>query len=376
MPVALAGVAVIFAALIALLIYYGAEALGKVIKSWTPDIHFPYIGSLKTIVSGVVDAGVDFVRTIMLPIVHPLVQLLHVLAGWIARIIGGLVSLAELAAVRVVQLVLHVIPAMIARLIGYTVALVAAARAELFAALRALRADVRGWLRDLRGWVRVLVAAAVTALVARVHALRLAVHAWLDDLRSWVVQRIAAAVAALSADLDKLRGWTAQRIAGVESDLSAAVRAVEGDIAAAAADVTHTVEVDLVRPLEGAWQGMAADVAALEGVIATDFPDLSSLLRDLDLSKLIDLLGVSGLSLVMSRVLARYLRECGVPTCRNTAGWAKDLQDLLSLIGDAGLLAFFVAMVTDPKGTASEVDDVLGGLARPFVGSVRDLLGV
>src|SRR6266568_1039126 len=204
-----------------------------------------------------------------------------------------------------------------------------------------------------------IVSGVVLSAAAIQHTVLHIIPAKLAELRDWARALVA---------------WTVQRILGVEHDLNLAVRAVEADIARAEAAAVHTVEVDLVRPLEATWDGVAADVSALEATIATDFGDIGALLRSLDLSKLVDLLGVSGLSLVMSRILARYLRECGIPTCRNTAGWAKELQDLLGLIGDAGLLGLFTSMILEPQATAHTVDELLGALARPFVGEIRQLV--
>jgi hypothetical protein len=374
--VAVAPILAVMVALLAILVYYGAEWLGKVVVRFTPDIHIPAIGNLRDLVRVAVDAGIDIVRGVLKPVVQPVVDLIVGIGAWCVKVLYGGLRIGHAATVAIHRLFTVIIPREIDRLQHWAAAQLAALETALGTRIHQLRADLGNDIRGVRAWVTAGLAALETALGTRIHQLRADLGNDLGDLRAWARDLVGSSVAAVAAELDRLRGWTAQQLAGVETDLSHAVTGLEADIAAGVKQAIHAVDVDMVRPLEGVWEGLGDDVHALEGVIASDFPDIGSLLRDLDLSKLIDLLGVSGLSLVMSRVLARYLRECGIPTCRNTAGWAKALSDLLDALGDASLLALFAAMITEPEQTAHTVDDLLGGLARPFIGEVRQLIGV
>ncbi len=369
------GVAPALGALLAILLLYGLYRVRDVFAHFVPDVTI--LGhNLRSLFVGAATDAIDVVRSLLDRFTRPIVIFFRAVGAFGFLILGGIVSGVVLSAAAIQHTVLHIIPAKLAELRDWARALVARAVHDLVGWVNVIRSNLWDGIHAARHLARALVSAAEARLLQTVNVMRAGVWAGIHAAEDAARQMVAGLAAQVAHELTALRAWTVQRILGVEHDLNLAVRAVEADIARAEAAAVHTVEVDLVRPLEATWDGVAADVSALEATIATDFGDIGALLRSLDLSKLVDLLGVSGLSLVMSRILARYLRECGIPTCRNTAGWAKELQDLLGLIGDAGLLGLFTSMILEPQATAHTVDELLGALARPFVGEIRQLVGV
>jgi hypothetical protein len=113
-----------------------------------------------------------------------------------------------------------------------------------------------------------------------------------------------------------------------------------------------------VDAAEGALTDVVAGVRAIAGANVTD------------------LAGVGALAGATALTLTRFLRECGIPNCRNLGKVGRDLQGLFAFAEDGALLGLLAAMITDPAGTATEVENVLGPVARGAVTATRETIGV
>lgn len=388
--VIVAPIVVVMVAMLCLLIYYGADQLGKVIIAWTPDISIPHVANLRDIVRTVVHFGVGIVRDITKPFTDPIVDFMRGTALWVLKIVyGGLAGVYD-AAVALHRLATVVIPNRLDALRDWAIRHLVALEVSLGARIHELRDWTTGRLGDLRTWAAAAIAAAVVAVGTRVHELRDDVLGRLASLRDWVTALVAAEIAAVGARIHELRDWTAQRVLGVEADMAAAVRAVEHDIVAGlhtaedfAAAAAHAAERAAILSIEVTATSATAVVDGLIidelddllGAIATDFPDIRAALGKIDLSKVGELAGVLSITGAISLAMTRYLRECGIPNCRNLGSYGRYLQDLLALVGAGSLFAALAELVQDPEGAARATVDALDDVLDAGVGVVRDLIG-
>lgn len=160
---------------------------------------------------------------------------------------------------------------------------------------------------------------------------------------------------------------------GEVNALAAQVPAIAASVATAVIGITATDIDNVIAP---DLTGIIDDAEGVIGAIASDFPDIGSLLKSVDLTKVTDVAGELGLSVALSRVAARYLRECGIPNCRNLSKFGRDLQALFGVVEDGALFALLAALITDPADTVQPLHDFLAPIAGDAIGATRDLVGV
>ena len=133
---------------------------------------------------------------------------------------------------------------------------------------------------------------------------------------------------------------------------------------------------DLGKVAAAEWVKITDDVAALEGVIATDLPDIAALARAIPRAIPRELADVIAGGLAIDALAIRYLRECGIPNCKNLHGFGKDLQGLFKLAEGAAFLGFLAYIITDPDGATRETEQVAGAILSDTIDGVRHLIGV
>lgn len=383
--------AAVAAALIALLLLYGASYVAKLVAHLIPT-GLPLIGSklrnaVETAASAAVHAVASWLDAAVSPIetaltapfyvFHTCIDLLFSVSRQLQRAVEWLHS------VRLPQ-----ITAWVAWKIGQ--------------ALTAI--DTR--IGQVADWVTWKIGQAVSAIDARI-----------GQVTDWVAWKITGAVAGVEADLASGIG-TVERdltraVAGVEADLAAvaageahalaaAISGVEADLSATARQLTSYVDqraaaalaaaetyattaagqavgalvTDVDNLLEPVAAGVIDDLDTLAGTLATDFPDVSQLLREVDLSRLAGMAGALTGSLAIARVLTRLAEDCTVPNCRNLGKFGRELQALLGVVEGAGFLAFLTAMITEPEPTAHAIESAIGTVARDTAHGIADLIGV
>lgn len=189
---------------------------------------------------------------------------------------------------------------------------------------------------------------------------------------------------AVEADLSTLRdtmysalGLVAQ---GLEADLvNLDVRLtalIEQYAAAAERDAIHLVDVASSAALTTVWPDLVTDV---DGILAevpdilTDIrTDLASIPRAIPTGLLDALVGLGAISVP----LLRYLKECGVPMCRDLHGLMDLLGDLADVATDAALLGLIAESVHDPRAAAHELSTVAGPLVRDAQSLITSLIGL
>jgi hypothetical protein len=369
MPVVAVGaIAAVIAALMALLLLYGSAALTKMVANLIPNWHIPGLGNIRGFALGAANAA------------------LHTIAGWLDSAVG--------LAAHWILAPWHILNQLFAKVIAAEHALYHAILAvRHLAGVLYARATALAYrlARDAQGFARALFAAAelaaralfaqamatITRLINDVIGL---VHAVLATAQAYALglfNSAAALVFRLVTDVERFASALfAQAIAHAEARFAQAIAHAEAVARSAAAAAIGILTTDIAHAVHIPWVQITDEVKALEGVIATDLPDLGALVRAIPRAVPLDIATTLAGVLAIDRVAIKYLEECGIPNCKNLGGLGKDLLKLLELVGGAGLLAYLAAMVHDPGGTADETDRVLSGLVQDTVTGFRDLIGV
>lgn len=206
-------------------------------------------------------------------------------------------------------------------------------------------------------------AAAIDASAqAGISALATFVVSELANLRTWVTGLVGTAVSGLETD-----------IVTAEQRLEALIQAYA---AAAVKDaITITDEASAVA-LTDIWPHLVTDVDALLDAIPKTLidirDDIAAIPRTIP-GSLLDALSALG---VLAIPLLRYLRECGVPMCRDLHGLSDLFGDLNSVATDAALLGLLVEAARNPHAAADTILSVIGPVAHGAASATKDLLGV
>lgn len=182
------------------------------------------------------------------------------------------------------------------------------------------------------------------------------------DVRLWVSGLVTGAVNALETDLALL---DAKLTALITEYAAAAVKdalTITDQISASAlADIWPELVTDVDALLDEIPQALIDirdDVAAIPRAIPGDLVDA--------------LAGLGALAIPF----LRFLKECGVPMCRDLHGLTDLFGDLNSVATDAALIGLFALMVTDPHDAANVITGTLGPVADTAARVTRELVGV
>jgi hypothetical protein len=325
----------------------------------------------------------DFIRPLINAIVGPIL-------GFI-RMLEGLANFASEAAHSWVWLLTKGIPGLASRLTSLIVAGVHRAYAY---ALRLYHAAVAYVVAEVKVVERYAVAlvhnlaravlhdlALVKAYaVAIVHNLAVAVVHDIAVVKAYAIALVHTEVVALSNAIRAVDAKVAALSTGIikliRSEVATGVQAAEQFAVAEAAHAIHIVDVDAAAAIAAVAPGIIDDVGKLIDTIGTDLPDIGAAVRAIPR----DIPGDLAASLTMVGALSvpmlRFMRECGIPNCRNLSQFGRELRDLLGALEDGALIAFLAMLCTDPEGAASFVTDDIGGVIDGAVSAARDLMGV
>lgn len=391
MPVVLAPLAAVGIAIIALLIMLGAALLAKWIAHIIPR-NIPVIGSwIADRVEGLANLAVASIQGFLSDAVHPVVKLMTAPFTVIGRLYDVATSTLNQMYATLRAIVTATIPRAIATAERYTVNAVAALKRyvqdlvgtverRLTALINAARAYAASLVADLKRYVQDLVATVERQLIRLIDQVRTYAEDLVRAAEAAAAAALARAVHNLTALITDLRTFVVDSVRTLEDLIAGRFAQAERDALAAAkaaeAGAIATVDGAVTSALAGVWPALVTDVDALAGEWADVFPDI--LAGGLDWAKVIprDLAGEVAITGALAGVLTRYLRECGLPNCRNLGGLGRELQALLGIVEDGSFLALIVALATDPKGAARTVDAVFGPVARATTNGVADLIGV
>lgn len=233
-----------------------------------------------------------------------------------------------------------------------------AAEAEAAHALHEVKVQVYGSIHDVENLARHLATAATADAAKALAGVKTQVYG--------SIHAVEGAYRAADTDLTKLVTSTAVTTLGAaEHYTDLAIKTIKG-----------IVVVDIPGVVAPVYDGLIEDVGVLGGVIATDFPDLSSLLDALPSTDgLTTAASIAG-ALTIARVMTRYLSECGIGNCRNLSGIGRAFQDLFGIVEGGAFLALLAELIADPQGAAQDLDSFLSPIVDPLVSAGRELLGV
>lgn len=232
--------------------------------------------------------------------------------------------------------------------------------------------------------LRALVATQIASLTGYVKAQLLATSQRITAVRADVLARAHAADAALSRVIEQryhqalafatsattvLAGHVEQLY---RQSLAHADTAALGAASSAVAALEHETAIVLGR----AWPGLAGDVTALEAVLGTDLAAIGSAVRSIDLTKARTIAEGLAVTTAVSVATLRYMKECGVPNCKNLGGLGHVLHDLELLLGGEALFALVTEFAHHPESAAHTVIDEVGNVVEDLTSNFRHLIGL
>lgn len=203
-------------------------------------------------------------------------------------------------------------------------------------------------------------------------------------LRNETAGAITALATFTTGELATIRAWVAglvtQTALTLEGDIAAVETALTALIAqyaaAAVKDALTITDQAAVVALTDIWPGLITDVDALLNSIPQELIDIRDEIASIPRvipGDLVDALAGLG---ALAIPLLRYLRECGVPMCRDLHGLSDLFGDLNTVATDAALIGLFALMVADPHDAATVIVDTLGPVANGAARVTRELVGV
>lgn len=388
--VALPALALIVVALLALLLLYSADKLGKFISSLMPDISFGWVGSLRGWVDGAISSAYNTVAGWVSASVGPIEKFFlipyHIMSELYLKVIHTYESvynnlvLAYRYAEHIYNLAAQFALNYVHQAIAYTqhVYNLAVGEAESLATRAEHSAEgyalhlydaAKADILDVAHEAEALYAQAVQtaqSLAVQAESLAQSLAAGVASTALAEVQAVQHLAQSLYADAldyaDKLG-------AGVLSD---AEHYAAGAIGAAVTDIDHAV----TGAVQGIWDGISTGVSDLEGALGVDLPDVGALVRAIPRAVPADIAAAIAGAYAMSAVAVRFMAECGVPNCKNLSKIGRELQALFSLVEGASFLAFIVGMVKDPQTTAQETVSLLSVIVKDELAAFRNLVGI
>lgn len=201
-----------------------------------------------------------------------------------------------------------------------------------------------------------------SAVLSQAYSLYLSLGVDILNLRTEVYASIATTAFALEGELSTLE----HRV----------IALIQQYAAAAEKDAITAVDLAAAGSLTALWPGLITDVDGILSEIPQELTDirdeLAAIPRALPLGLVDALVGLGAMALPM----LRYLKECGVPMCRDLHGLSDLLGALSSATVDAALVGIVIEAAHDPGAAAREINDVAGPVIREAERIFRDLIGV
>lgn len=389
MPVAV-GLAAVVIALLVLLLLYAGEYLGNAIAHLIPKL--PLIGNkLRDLVAGAAAAlgswagavwdstlqpAADFILSPIVSISNlfaDITDTLGVLQDTELWIVGTYVPREIASATKAIESDVTHVSAVVA-------ADFKTAERDIAAGIHTAEAWAAGKIIEFSDNLAARIAHNADVIAANYRAVESDIADGIHTAEAWAAARVTAAETVLTNSI-------ADAFGQAERDITALGRTVDADVqqlgraitAAESAAIASAVGI-ITTDVDQAAGRVADDVtAAVEGAIdiaGAGFADIVAGLRAIDWADVTDIAGVTAATGALTITVSRYLEQCGMPNCRNLSGLGRFLEDLLSDVSLAALLAMLVRMVNDPEGAAGETIADIGGLATGTINLVTSLVGV
>lgn len=166
----------------------------------------------------------------------------------------------------------------------------------------------------------------------------------------------------------------------LENDITLGTQAAEDYANQLATTLPQIITTDIDNTISGALAGIYTDIDAaitdVTGIIGTGDADVLDGIKRIPVSIPLDLAGLVALTGAGTLTMLRYLKECGIPNCKNLSGLGNELQTLLGVVEDASFLALLISLIHDPGDAAATIDDAFGGAINSGVSLSKQLLGL
>lgn len=391
MPVIiLPALAAVVIGLLLLLLVYAVEGLARLLSGIFPDIGIPGIGNIRSIVSGAVHSVIDGVAVslqavkdvvdgfILAPVIAAAnwfqeIQLsIRDVVAALERLYGGIIVPGLMAVERYATGILHSLTAVISQSLAVALDY---AKAVGISAIQTAESLVN----NATAYVEHVISNVYNTLVGYIGDVERYILAGVDAIYRQLAGDLVALEQTVSSDVSALAAQSValfdQSITTAEHLASEAVTVAETYASAAVASAIQAVDVDVTTILSKAWAEIDDTVTGLEGVIATDLPDIGALVRAIP-SEAAGVVGALAGVTAISATALKFMEECGIPNCKNLGGYGWALKDLLGLVGSAALLAFIIEAIDSPDTAARDTVNVAGGIVDGTVRTVRTMVGV
>lgn len=390
MPI-VAAPAIVIAALFALLFLWAWQQWRVTIVNCL-DISIPFLGkviayavdSLLTTAYAII---VYYLDRLVNPLYNAVLAPLYSISNMISAALAAVQPMGTLLA----KTVITTIPAAATHAMAYSLNLTDYLQSQLVANVNALSARIAATLAAAEAYTETR----VSAVIGVINYVQANVIAFATAEFNQAVALIHSAEANLLASINYV--YT-QTVSYAYQQGQAAIAYAEGVAATAARDTAHAlaaaesyattaatqiagalitdVQTGVAIAVDGVWPQIDAGVIAVEGVIATDLPDIGALLKAVPRAVPGDIAGALAGVTALSLPMLKYLEQCGIPNCRNLSQLGRDLQALLGLVEDAAFLALIIELIREPEQAAATVEDTFGGILSGAVDAARSLLSV
>lgn len=166
----------------------------------------------------------------------------------------------------------------------------------------------------------------------------------------------------------------------LENDITLGTQAAEDYANQLATTLPQIITTDIDNTISGALAGIYTDIDVaitdVTGVIGTGDADVLDALKRIPISIPLDLAGLVALTGAGTLTMLRYLKECGIPNCKNLSGLGNELQTLLGVVEDASFVGLLVELIHNPSGAADAVSNTFGAAINAGTSLSKELLGL
>jgi hypothetical protein len=144
----------------------------------------------------------------------------------------------------------------------------------------------------------------------------------------------------------------------------------------AAARSSAKLSADAADATHADYSPARADLAAAAAVGGTELAGIAALISRVPTAAPQTMPAAESAETAINRVMAKALRDCVAPNCRNLGKFGRDLSGLGGLLGGAAFLAFIAWAAEHPEQAARDTEAVAGPLVRDTVAAVRAVVGI
>ena len=355
---ALAPILLVFAALMALLIVYGAQAFGRAVASIIPNWHVPFLGNLRDIALAGINLALGTIKGWLESTLQPMARVLAYPIFLIRNFIDEIGANLDSIGGRLLYILSYKIPAVWHSALQFTRDMIGAVQRQILnvlaqAKLLAYAAELAAihYTQQITGALQTQIRNALTVALRAAFAAEVAAVRYTNDVAGALQTQIKNALTFAITHAD----------AAAAAAERGAITAVNTTVAIADAAVVPTI-IDEIR--------------AIEGVLATDLPDIRALVRAVPRAIPRDLAGTLALTGTVEAVMTRYLRECGIPNCKNLGKYGHDFQAITGLVEAGAFLALLLEAAHNPEVAATEVRGLVAGPMHTAAAGLRSTVGL